>query len=338
MNIWSLVCLLNAVLNVDANIKHFSYRIVKRVHHPTRYFTQGFTFRMSDGLLLEGTGGYGDSVLALYDINEDGSPANPQDKIRLPGKHFGEGITEFMGKIYQATWQDRKIYTWDPHTFEKLETRSTPSEIVEGWGLSTSPDHKWLMMTEGSAKIFFAYPDSSNNGGFMIEKELIAKDCVNKFVPITGLNELETVPLKITHPEEIQNMHSSEGAPNFENVQKSSLPVGATLWANIYGTQCVVILDADTGDAKAYLHLDDLNPRAGEQNLVTNGIGYRDDDESIWVTGKNWNEIFQIELVELASAPSDFPSKCKTSWRRPHGVSPKRRYPENICPKEKLEL
>src|ERR1700740_2132254 len=82
---------------------------VANVHpHDTSSYTQGFEWR--DGVLYEGTGLKGDSVLRKDDL-ETGK-ALQEVKITDPNI-FGEGITILGGKIYQLSWQEHKVFVYD---------------------------------------------------------------------------------------------------------------------------------------------------------------------------------------------------------------------------------
>lgn len=320
----------------ESPLKHFTYAILTERAHPKTYFTQGLTFHR--GSLIESIGLAGQSALIRYRMNADGSPAEPELKSAVPSQHFGEGLTEMNGKLYQLTWKDGKVHVWDADTLVHVETRSLPGNMQEGWGLATAPDQDALIMTEGSGKLFWVEPDASvENGGFLVKKEVVVRDCESNIPSphvVGGLNELETVPFIVTHPEEALRVHSSRGSPNFEQVRKSKpMPPGALVWANIYGTQCIAVIDPNTGKVRGYVHLDGLNPTAGVQSQVTNGIAYRYENQALWVTGKNWEKMFQIELVEMSKPPDQFPSRCYSSWGGVLGVHPKKKYPEDLCPK-----
>ena len=57
------------------------------------------------------------------------------------------------------------------------------------------------------------------------------------------------------------------------------------------------------------------------QRYVYNGIAYRDSDASLWVTGKEWPEIFALALVE-AAPPAEVGRFCLDARRtRPSAPS-----------------
>lgn len=329
---WILLVASHHILqSYSFGVKHFTYEVIKELPHPSSHFTQGFTFRISDGALIEGTGLNGRSILTAYEMANDGTPLKPKIKVDLPKRHFGEGIAELKGKLYQLTWQDGKVYVWDSETFKLLETRKMPPQLVEGWGVCTSPGHDALIMSDGSGKLFWMVPDAASDGGFHLRKEIIVTDCQDMPYPaiVGGLNELEIVPLRITHPEETETLHTSEGAPNFEHARQHPVQLGATVFANVYGSNCVAIIDPLNGQIKGYIHLDGIYPGVS-QNKVMNGIAYRDEDESLYVTGKNWEKMFKIKLKLLDAPPDVFPNNCKTTWGS-LGNKPKEKYPDNLC-------
>lgn len=287
-------------------LKHFTFRIVESRPHATDFFTQGFTFRDADGLLMESTGIVGKSRVVVYDdtleniLLDSSSSPTPEEEEKddrsptiggnaggnhrkqhvsgatsksssLPDsaphnnndlrRHFGEGITDYRGKIYQLTWKDNKVHIYDSRTLRRLEVREMPKEMSEGWGLTASPDLSSLVMGEGSAKLYFVTPDSGTNAatttalkGFTLVRELIVRDCLSPDMHsfVGGLNELETVPLNVSHPEALQWIHPQEAIlPLFEERERreggkglraiEALP-GALLWCVLvfFVLSCVI--------------------------------------------------------------------------------------------------
>ena len=72
------------------------------------------------------------------------------------------------------------------------------------------------------------------------------------------------------------------------------------IWANIYTTQLIVRINPETGrvtgiiDLTGLVQLTDITPDTD----VLNGIAYDPDTKRIFVTGKNWNKLFQIEVFK----------------------------------------
>ncbi len=127
----------------------------------------------------------------------------------------------------------------------------------EGWGLTT--DSEKLYMTDGSAHLYTLDPAT-----FRREKRTTVT-CEGE--PVDFLNELEWIEGKI--------------------------------WANVYTTDRIVIIDPATGRVEGIVDLAGLLPREerGPETDVLNGIAYDAATKRIFVTGKNWSRIFEIEPI-----------------------------------------
>lgn len=127
----------------------------------------------------------------------------------------------------------------------------------EGWGLAT--DGRVLYMSDGSDVIRVVDPD-----GFRVLHTFSVRAGSNR---VRWLNELEWI--------------------------------GGELWANVYMTDRVVRIDPATGcvtgviDFSGLLSPADMTPDTD----VLNGIAYDADGGRIFVTGKYWNKLFEVEVV-----------------------------------------
>ena len=154
---------------------NLQYKIIKTFPHNSSYFTQGFEFY--NGLLYEGTGNYGTSLIVSYNP----SVGKIISSLKIKDQYFGEGITILNGKIYELTYKSRKGFVYDVNTFKK--TGEFTFESKEGWGLCN--DGKNLIMSDGTSKITYLDPSD-----FHIVKTVDV--CDNKNV-LNNINELEYV-------------------------------------------------------------------------------------------------------------------------------------------------
>jgi len=72
--------------------------------------------------------------------------------------------------------------------------------------------------------------------------------------------------------------------------------VEGEIYANVWQTDLIVRISPDTGEVLGWIDLAGLRedgPPAG----VLNGIAYDSEGRRLFVTGKNWPELFEIELV-----------------------------------------
>jgi glutamine cyclotransferase len=222
----------------------YTYQIVNSYHHDPDAYTQGLIFR--DGVLYESTGLKGQSTLRKVALES----GEVQQAVELPQQYFGEGITEFEGEIIQLTWQEQTGFVYDLVTFEQLETFSYPTE---GWGLTH--DGQMLMMSDGSANLYFLDPDT------LQAVSLVAVSSESLQVP--RLNELEYI----------------EGE----------------IWANVYQTSCIARIDPATGQVLGWIDISGmLAPQDLPGSEVPNGIAYDPAGKRIFVTGKRWPKLFEI--------------------------------------------
>lgn len=80
--------------------------------------------------------------------------------------------------------------------------------------------------------------------------------------------------------------------------------VGGAIWANVWRTDRIVIINPDNGRVTGTIDLAGLLP-AGERKAgtdVLNGIAVDPANGDLWVTGKHWPWLYRIELVAAAQA------------------------------------
>jgi glutamine cyclotransferase len=182
-------------------------------------------------------------------------------KIALDNKYFGEGMTIVNNKIIWLTWQNNKGFVYDLETFE-LEKEFAYNKSKEGWGLTHSETE--LIKSDGSNKIWFLDPET------LKEKRFIQVYTNDRSV--NNLNELELVNGKI--------------------------------YANKYQKNTIAIIDVKTGIVEGLGDLRGLEKEMTKtQKLlandeVLNGIAYDAENNRLFVTGKNWSKLFEIELIK----------------------------------------
>ena len=180
------------------------------------------------------------------------------------------GRTEVFARLPQEdfgegiTLLDGKLYqlTWQSNKayVYDLKTGRKIKEFRypgEGWGLTT--DGQKLYMSDGTANIYTLDPAT-----FKREKRTTV---TLKGMAINFLNELEWIDGK--------------------------------LWANVYTTDQIVIIDPATGVVEGVVDLTGLLPdeEVTPTTDVLNGIAYDAAGKRIFVTGKNWSKLFEIEII-----------------------------------------
>ena len=172
----------NRLVRVLSDVKPSIWfaKVVKEYPHLTTSYTQGLEF--NNGILYEGTGQYGQSMIAQTNLST--GTVNPDKNIRLDENYFGEGITIFGDKVYQLTWKEQKCFVYNKNTMQLIKDIPYTGE---GWGLCN--DGKSLIMSDGSERITFRDPET-----FSIQRTIEVYDDQG---PIQQINELEYIDGKI---------------------------------------------------------------------------------------------------------------------------------------------
>lgn len=143
------------------------------------------------------------------------------------------------------------------YSLDSLKLLGEFSYSGDGWGLTH--DSTCIIMSNGTSTIYFRDPAT-----FDILKQISVKDSNN--YSVSNLNELEYINNKI--------------------------------YANILGSDYIVIIDPETGIVERRINLSDLRT-AGYGTISTNnalnGIALHPNG-NIFITGKNWPNIFEIKI------------------------------------------
>lgn len=77
--------------------------------------------------------------------------------------------------------------------------------------------------------------------------------------------------------------------------------IDGKIWANIYMTDMIVIINPSDGHIEATVDCSGLLPdklRTADTDVL-NGIAYDKEDGKIWLTGKNWPRLYEVSLVPV---------------------------------------
>ncbi len=129
---------------------------------------------------------------------------------------------------------------------------------TEGWGITH--DGERLIMSDGTANLYFWDPDSL--------AEIGRVEVFDNGQPVTWLNELEYI--------------------------------NGEIFANVWQTDRIARIDPDTGRVVGWIDLTGLQSpedRSQQRGAVLNGIAYDAENDRLFVTGKLWPKLYEIELI-----------------------------------------
>ena len=131
---------------------------------------------------------------------------------------------------------------------------------TEGWGITH--DGERLIMSDGTSSLYFLDPETLEEIGRI--------DVYDSDGPVTRLNELEYV----------------QGG----------------IYANVWQTDQIAMIAPQTGEVIGWINMEGLLGPEDRTNHVDvlNGIAYDAANDRLFVTGKLWPKLFEIELVAVS--------------------------------------
>jgi glutamine cyclotransferase len=164
-----------------------------------------------------------------------------------------------------AVWKDRLIQlSWQSglglvYDKKNLTLIRDFGYLTEGWGITS--DGKSLIMSDGTNMLHYLDAET-----FAEERQL---SVMANGVPVQGLNELEYIKDEI--------------------------------YANMWPTNWIIIISPDNGEVIGGINLQGILQQVDDQDGhdvdVLNGIAYDASGDRLFVTGKLWPRLFEIELI-----------------------------------------
>jgi len=167
-----------------------------------------------------------------------------------------------------VNWKSRLIsLTWKSEVgfVYDLNTLKVQRRFAyKGEGWALTQDGKRLIMSDGTPDLRFLDPETLQETG----RVTVTYDGK----PVSQINELEWVKGRI--------------------------------YANVWETNMLIIIDPQRGDITGVVDLTGLLPdRPAGRDSVLNGIAYDSAHDRLFVTGKNWPKLFEIRLLPAGRVP-----------------------------------
>jgi len=217
---------------------------------------------------------------------------------------FTQGLVYHEGRLYEGTglWGESSVRIVEPETGEVTLIHLMPREYFgegitvlggriiqvtwqsrvgfvydvdtlepmgnftfdsEGWGLTHDGDR--LILSDGSSTLRFLDPETFQETGSV--------EVLDGEEPVTRINELEYVD--------------------------------GVVYANIWQTDLVALIDPESGSVLGWLDLSGLRDLIEDDSDidVLNGIAYDEESGHLYVTGKLWPLMFEIEIKTKPMKP-----------------------------------
>lgn len=183
----------------------------------------------------------------------------PIQSVPLDNTYFGEGITVINDTIYQLTWKNNIVLVYAAQDFKKI--KDFPLN-TDGWGITN--DGKNLIVSDGSSNLYFYEPSTFR----LLRTQSVTEDGS----PVSNLNELEYI--------------------------------NGFIYANQWQYNYILKIDPNSGIVVGKLDLTELVNRIQAKipgidtgSVATlNGIAYDPQTNKIYITGKYWPEMYEIQF------------------------------------------
>ncbi len=151
--------------------------------------------------------------------------------------------------------------TWQSHigfVYDKNTFELLQNFTYPTQGWGITHNGTHLIMSDGTANLYFLNPQTFERVG-----QISVTDAGS---PVDEINELEYI--------------------------------NGQIYANIWHEKRIAIIDAQTGDIRAWIDLTEIaNSETTNSNDVLNGIAYDVDEDRLFITGKMWAHLYEIRLV-----------------------------------------
>jgi glutamine cyclotransferase len=213
------------------------------------------------------SGAYTQGLVYLDGGLYEGTGLNGQSSLRRVDLETGEVLQqhdlapEYFGEGVAVLGDRIFQLTWQSqlgfvYDRESFAPLRTFEYSTEGWGLTH--DGSRLIMSDGTATLYFRDPETLAETGRV--------EIRDGETPIVRLNELEYVDGQV--------------------------------YANVWLTDRIARIDPQTGRVTAWIDLSGLRPAEtlAQNGAVLNGIAYEAASDRLFVTGKLWPSLFEIDL------------------------------------------
>ena len=181
------------------------------------------------------------------------------NKLFLDNSYFGEGLTIVGDNLFQLTWKKNIGFVYNKNDFQLIKSFNYDKSL-EGWGLCN--DGFNIYKSDGTEKIWILDPNTL--------KEISYISVVTNNKVVTKINELEWHNGKI-----------------YANTYQFNKEVG-------------LIIDPISGSVEGVIDFNGLKQKVKQHEKldVQNGIAFHKKRNTFFVTGKNWNKLFEIKIFE----------------------------------------
>lgn len=214
---------------------------------------------------------------------------------------YTQGLEFKNDTLYESTGQRGKssLRKTDYRTGEVLELKKLGDQYF-GEGLTILKNKIYQLTWQSNTGFIYDLNTLENKGSFVYSKSkegwglcndgqtIYKSDGTEKIWTLDGETLAEQDFIQIyTHTSVIDNVNELEW-------------VDGKIYANVYQEGAIAIVNPETGAVEGVINLRGLKDMVTQHETldVLNGIAYKNEPNHLYVTGKNWDKLFKIEIIE----------------------------------------
>jgi len=208
---------------------------------------------------------------------------------------FTEGLIFVDGSLYESTggWgmsSLRQVNLADGNVVKEVRL----PEQYFGEGLTIVNDSLIQLTWQNGIGFVYDQETFKQTGNFSISSEGwgLTFDGVNLILS-DGTSNLYFLDPATYQTVGHVNVHGADGA--IDNLNELEY-INGDVYANIWHQQRIAVINPNTGQVKGYVDLTGIYQN-NDPEAVLNGIAYDQTTNNLYITGKNWHNLYQITIT-----------------------------------------
>ena len=214
---------------------------------------------------------------------------------------YTQGLEFYNGKLYESTGQytESKLRTVD-YTNATVTNNVALADEFFGEGLTVINDNVYQLTWKGGKGFVYNAETLERTSSFRYGQSKEGWGLCNDGKSLYKSDGTEKIWL--LNPETLVEENNIQVFTNKGKIgQLNELEwINGKIYANIYQKNGVVIINPKNGATEAVIDFSPLKEKVTQHDGldVLNGIAYNPDTQTIFVTGKRWDKLFEVKIVE----------------------------------------
>ncbi len=212
---------------------------------------------------------------------------------------FTEGLEFYKDTLYESTGLNKKSFLkkYDYKT-GKIYKQVNLDSIYFGEGITIIKDKIYMLTWQNQVGFIYNSNSLAQEKTFNFDKKIEGWGMTNDGTNIYQTDGTEKIWTMNPDTQKMTNfINVYSGKTKIDSLNELSY-INGKLFANIWQKNAVAIINPQTGSVEGILNFAALEKKVTKlQNKdVLNGIAYNPKTKTIFITGKNWDKLFEIRV------------------------------------------